>query len=212
LGDERVLSAEFGAAAGGNKTAERVRVRHKSVPLSEATVTKPVVVTPKSGSVHYAVLLRFQRDLEHQHEAQNGFTLRHEYLDPTTRKPLGSMKTGDVVRVRVTIESPESRAYVAVTDALPAAFEPIQSTFATTAAAAPDPSHDSEWWMSYQEMHDDRVDVFANELWEGPKTFSYLARATHAGHFVVPAATVQEMYVPAKHARLRPEWLDVRAK
>jgi uncharacterized protein YfaS (alpha-2-macroglobulin family) len=66
--------------------------------------------------------------------------------------------------------------------------------------------------MSYQEMHDDRVDAFANWLWRGPHTFSYLARATHAGRFVVPAATVEEMYVPATHARLAPQWLDVRTQ
>lgn len=210
MGTAQVLSAEFGAASG--KGANRVRVRHKSVPLTEATTLKPVVVTPKSGSVHYAVLLRFQRDLEHQREAQEGFTLRHEYLDPTTQKPVGSLKAGDMVRIRVTIESTEPRAYVAVTDALPAAFEPIQSTFATTTAAVPGQSHEPAWWMSYQEMHDDRIDAFANDLWTGPHTFSYMARATHAGRFVVPAATVEEMYVPATHARLAPQRLEVRAK
>jgi uncharacterized protein YfaS (alpha-2-macroglobulin family) len=66
--------------------------------------------------------------------------------------------------------------------------------------------------MSYQEMHDDRIDAFANDLWTGPHTFSYMARATHAGRFVVPAATVEEMYVPATHARLAPQRLEVRAK
>jgi uncharacterized protein YfaS (alpha-2-macroglobulin family) len=77
---------------------------------------------------------------------------------------------------------------------------------------APGATKESTWWMSYQEMHDDRVDVFSNWLWRGPHTFSYLARATHAGHFVVPAATVEEMYVPATHARLAPQWLDVRTQ
>jgi uncharacterized protein YfaS (alpha-2-macroglobulin family) len=61
-------------------------------------------------------------------------------------------------------------------------------------------------------MHDDRVDLFANWLWKGSHTFSYLARATHAGRFVVPAATAGEMYVPATHARLAPQWLEVKAK
>jgi uncharacterized protein YfaS (alpha-2-macroglobulin family) len=182
------------------------------LPLTEATISKPVVVTPKSGRIHYAVLLRFQRDIDHQSAAQEGFTLRREYLDPATQTPVSSLKAGDVVRIRVTIESPEPRAYVAVTDALPAAFEPIQSTFATTAAAASGQSHDPGWWMSYQEMHDDRVDTFANELWTGSETFSYLARAIHTGRFVVPAATVEEMYVPTTHARLAPQRLEVRAK
>jgi uncharacterized protein YfaS (alpha-2-macroglobulin family) len=212
VGDKVVLSADFGAAEGGRDKSERLRVRHKSIPLDEATTLKPVVVAPKKGSVHYAVTLRYQRDVEHQRAAEEGFSLRHEYLDPTTGRTMSSMKTGDVVRVRVTIDSPDQRAYVAVSDALPAGFEPIQSTFATTATATPKDTNDNSWWMSYQEMHDDRVDAFANWLWRGAHTFSYLARATHAGRFVVPAATVEEMYVPATHARLAPQWLDVRAQ
>ena len=212
IGDKVVLSADFGVAEAGRDKSERLRVRHKSIPLDEATLLKPVVIAPKKGSVHYAVTLRFQRDVEHQRASEEGFALRHEYLDPTTGRSMSSMKTGDVVRVRVTIESSDQRAYVAVSDALPAGFEPIQSSFATTAAAAPGSSNDNSWWMSYQEMHDDRVDAFADWLWRGPHTFSYLARATHAGRFVVPAATVEEMYVPATHARLAPQWLDVRAQ
>jgi uncharacterized protein YfaS (alpha-2-macroglobulin family) len=214
IGGESVLAADFGAAPVAREkagTRPRVRVRHKSVPLSEASLQKPVVVTPKTGSVHYAVSLRFQRDIEHQRESNEGFTLRHEYLDPATQRPISSMKTGDVVRVRVTIESSDTRAYVAVSDALPAGFEPIQATFATT-KQEPGASQESTWWMSYQEMRDDRVDAFADTLWHGPHSFSYLARATHAGHFVVPAATVEEMYVPATHARLAPQWLDVRGQ
>src|SRR6185436_15707653 len=136
------------ASEGGRGKSERLRVRHKSIPLDEATLLKPVVVAPKKGSVHYAVTLRYQRDVEHQRGAEEGFTLHHEYLDPTTGRTMSSMKTGDVVRVRVTIDSPDQRAYVAVSDALPAGFEPIQSSFATTAAATPKDTNDNSWWMS----------------------------------------------------------------
>jgi uncharacterized protein YfaS (alpha-2-macroglobulin family) len=212
VGDKVVLSADFAATDGGRNKSERVRVRHKSIPLGEGTFGKSVVITPKKGSVHYAVTLRYQRDIEHQRESQQGFTLRHEYLDPATDLPMASIKTGDVVRVRVTFESPEARTYVAVSDALPAGFEPLQATFATTAVPAQSRSNDHSWWMSYQEMHDDRVDAFSDWLWTGSRTFSYLARATHAGRFVVPPATVEQMYDPATHARLAPQWLDVRAQ
>src|SRR5262249_38994209 len=142
VGDKVVLSGDFAATDGGRNKSERVRVRHKSIPLGEGTFGKPVVITPKKGSVHYAVTLRYQRDIAHQRESQQGFTLRHEYLDPTTERPMASIKTGDVVRVRVTIDSPEARTYVAVSDALPTGFEPIQATFATTAVPAPGGSND----------------------------------------------------------------------
>ncbi|MET0593386.1 MAG: hypothetical protein ABW133_11840, partial [Polyangiaceae bacterium] len=212
MGENVVLAAEFESTEGGDRGA-RLRIRHKSLPLDEKTILKPIVVTPKKGSVHYMVALRFQRDIEHQRASAAGLELRHEYLDPATDRPKTTMKAGDMVRVRVTIDSPEQRAYVAVSDALPAGFEPVQSSFATSATAVAKASpRENQWWMSYQEMHDDRVDAFANWFWEGQHTFSYLVRATHVGKFVVPAATAQEMYVPATNARIAPQWLEVKAQ
>src|SRR6185369_9756946 len=36
IGDKVVLSADFGASEGGRGKSERLRVRHKSIPLDEA--------------------------------------------------------------------------------------------------------------------------------------------------------------------------------
>jgi uncharacterized protein YfaS (alpha-2-macroglobulin family) len=138
--------------------------------------------------------------------------LTRAYFDPRTDAPVTGAKTGDTVRVRVTVQSPETRHHVAITDYLPAGLEPIQTKFVTS-AVEPDKTKGSysAYWISNKEIHDDRVDVFADYLWSGEHSFSYLARATTSGNFVVAGARAELMYDPDVHATLAPSRFEVRA-
>ena len=94
------------------------------------------------------------------------------------------------MRVTLRFRLPKERRYVAVTDPLPAGFEPVETWFATTAAdLAREPGASSgaggdwaDWWQrggfDHVERHDDRVLLFATRLSEGEHVFSYVARAT----------------------------------
>jgi hypothetical protein len=53
----------------------------------------------------------------------------------------------------------------------------------------------------HREYHDDRILFFAGKLEPGLHRFSYLARVTTPGRFVVPPARVEEMYAPEHFAR-----------
>ncbi len=102
---------------------------------------------------------------------------------------------------------------MAVTDPLPAGFEPVESWFATTAAlvtSRPEQQEESErtwqsWWerggFDHVERHDDRVLLFATRLSEGRHEFSYVARATTAGTFRTAPARAEEMYQPEVFGR-----------
>ncbi len=59
------------------------------------------------------------------------------------------------------------------------------------------------WWTWYehQNLRDDRVEAFTSLLWEGVYTYSYVARATTPGTFVVPPAKAEEMYSPETFGR-----------
>ena len=50
-------------------------------------------------------------------------------------------------------------------------------------------------------MRDERVEAFTQLLWEGVYTYSYVARATTPGEFVVPPAKAEEMYHPETFGR-----------
>jgi uncharacterized protein YfaS (alpha-2-macroglobulin family) len=50
-------------------------------------------------------------------------------------------------------------------------------------------------------MRDERVEAFASLLWDGVWDYTYVARATTPGSFVVPPAKAEEMYAPETFGR-----------
>jgi alpha-2-macroglobulin len=121
------------------------------------------------------------------------------------------------VTVTLTLDVPKERRYVAVTDPLPAGFEPVESWFVTTAAdlAAPrEAERASEAWQrggfDRVERHDDRVLLFATRLAEGRHVFSYVVRATTSGRFTAAPARAEEMYEPEVFGRTAATMVEVR--
>lgn len=119
---------------------------------------------------------------------------------------------GDLVRVTLTLTLPQERRYVAVTDPLPAGFEPVEGWFRTTAAdiarqaeGTRDPLTYEDWWLrggfDRTEKYDNRVQLFATRLAEGRHEFSYLVRATTSGTFSAAGTWAEEMYAPAVNGR-----------
>jgi uncharacterized protein YfaS (alpha-2-macroglobulin family) len=110
---------------------------------------------------------------------------------------------------------------VAVTDPLPAGFEPVESWFATTAASLTQDEQKSEaqgnwrsWWQhggfDHVERHDDHIQLFATRLSEGHHEFSYIVRATTAGTFRTAPAHAEEMYEPEVFGRTATAVVDVK--
>jgi len=56
-------------------------------------------------------------------------------------------------------------------------------------------------WFEHQNLRDERVEAFASLLFEGVYTYSYVARATTPGTFVVPPPKAEEMYHPETFGR-----------
>ena len=56
-------------------------------------------------------------------------------------------------------------------------------------------------WFDHQNLRDERAEAFTSLLWEGVYNYSYVARATTPGEFVVPPAKAEEMYHPETFGR-----------
>lgn len=224
LGDKQVLSGELRGAG--------ARIRRASIPLDPARPPgAPLTIRATGGEVFYASVLRFRRDLAHQKPYENRLTVRREYLDPATDKPIDlqsgkGLKVGSMVRVRVTFSSPEWRNHLAIDDPLPAGLEALNTKLVTSGGvpAARRRGHardgdddgdevedlDESWRPSFREVRDDRVLVFIDGVEAGPVSFDYLARATTAGSFVIQGTSVEEMYQPEIAARAAPSRFVVR--
>jgi len=120
------------------------------------------------------------------------------------------VKAGSRVRVRVTMVNENRRYHVALVDPIPAGFEPMNAALAVTGEIPQDPKQQQAagrywWWSStwyeHQNLRDERVEAFASLLWEGVHEYSYVARATTPGNFVVPPPKAEEMYMPETFGR-----------
>ena len=56
-------------------------------------------------------------------------------------------------------------------------------------------------WYSHENLRDAQAEVFALALSPGVHHYSYVARATTPGSFVVPPAKAEEMYAPETFGR-----------
>ena len=122
---------------------------------------------------------------------------------------LAAVKPGTVLRVALLADLPvgdldsSEMNYLAITDRLPAGFEPIQPDL-WTVARAPELSDKHPFAdmlryggsdASFIELRDDRVQIYFDRVWGERVLATYLVRASTPGSFVLPPAAAEFMYV-----------------
>jgi hypothetical protein len=127
------------------------------------------------------------------------------------------IKAGARVRVHISMVADNRRYHVALVDPLPAGLEIINPALAVSEVIQQDPTnsdyHYGWWWgpwYEHQNMRDDRAEAFTSLLWDGVYEYTYNARATTPGTFVVPPAKAEEMYSPEVFGRSGSDWVIVK--
>ena len=169
------------------------------------------------GRLYYRVGMRYAPESLKLEPADYGFVVERRYegvdsASDVTHAADGSwhVKAGARVRVRLTMVNENRRYHVALVDPLPAGLEPMNPALAVTGPIPADPKEQQArgqywWWVGpwyeHQNMRDERVEAFASLLWEGVHEYTYVARATTPGNFVVPPTKAEEMYMPETFGR-----------
>ena len=177
------------------------------------------------GRLYYRIGLNYAPSDLNLKPVDYGFTVVRSYEavdDPkdVARDADGTwhIKAGARVRVRLSLVATARRYHVALVDPLPAGFEALNPSLATTGSLPRDKeqtgvgefgsrSFGYGWWWwrpvwyEHQNLRDDRAEAFTSLLWEGVYKYSYVARATTPGIFVVPPAKAEEMYHPETFGR-----------
>ncbi len=204
----------------------------KEVPMaqvlakSQPGTTEPLTFAKQgTGTLFYTARFRYAADQLFQDGMDAGFHVQRSYapyVETGARPASVTYKAGDLIRVTLTFNLTKERRFVAVTDPLPAGFEPVESWFATTAAtlgARQDDQGETDddwtaWWrrggFDHVERHDDRVQLFATRLSEGRHEFSYIARATTSGTFRTAPARAEEMYEPEIFGRTATTVIEIK--
>jgi alpha-2-macroglobulin len=181
------------------------------------------------GRLYYRIGMQYAPESLRLEAADHGFAVERRYegvdrpehvqkdADGTWR-----MKAGSRVRVRLTMVATSRRYHVALVDPLPAGLEAMNPVLRVAGATpeGPDdtvtvmgapglggPRMGGAWWwwnrpwFEHQNLRDERVEAFTSLLFEGVYTYSYVARATTLGTFVVPPPKAEEMYHPETFGR-----------
>jgi uncharacterized protein YfaS (alpha-2-macroglobulin family) len=224
LGAEELARQEFKgrSAVSVSKDLPMATVLTRGAP---GTSTPLAFTREGSGTLFYTARLRYAADRLYQQGLDRGFRIERSYapyVEKGTRPASTVYKAGDLVEVTLTFRLTKERRFVAVTDPLPAGFEPVESWFATTARALganqdQQPEANGSWMSWWQrggfdhvERHDDRIQLFATRLSEGVHTFIYVARATTAGSFRTAPAHAEEMYEPEVFGRTATAVIEIR--
>ncbi len=176
------------------------------------------------GRLYYRLGLRYAPTDLWLDPLDMGFVVQRVYEaidDPAdvTRDEQGvwHIKAGARVRVRVTMVADSRRYHVALVDPLPAGLEIVNPALAVSGAVPQDPTSSDYrygwWWWGtwyeHQNLRDERAEAFTSLLWDGVYEYTYVARATTPGTFVVPPAKAEEMYSPEVFGRSASDWVVV---
>jgi len=171
-----------------------------------------------AGRMYYRLGLSYAPTDTNLPPVDMGFVVQRRYEavdDPgdVTQDSAGvwHIKAGARVRVRVIMVADNRRYHVALTDPLPAGLEIVNPSLAVSGSIPQDPgspnyggSYSWWWrwsWYEHQNLRDERAEAFTSLLWEGVYEYTYIARATTPGTFVVPPAKAEEMYSPEVFGR-----------
>ncbi len=169
------------------------------------------------GRLYYRLGMRYAPTSLELEPMDQGFTVLRIYEavdDPGDVTQDGEgvwhIRAGARVRVRLTMVAPSRRYHVALVDPMPAGLESLNPALAVTGSIPQDPQQQAgegrywwwHWtWYEHQNLRDERVEAFASLLWDGIHTYTYVARATTPGQFVVPPPKAEEMYSPEVFGR-----------
>lgn len=174
------------------------------------------------GVLHYTVQLQSTPRSLPVEPLDRGLIVQR-WLEPLAGgAPVEQLRAGSLVVLRVRVATPAARHDVVVDLPLPAGLEAVDSSLAIGAknrnqAEEATPADDAErWTRSFyspfvsQELRDDRVVVFADELPVGVHELSFVLRATTPGRFVFAPGFAAEMYTPETFGRTAASSITVR--
>lgn len=201
----------------GRTTETQQTVAPMSLLVEQPGTQDLIISKDGDGRLYYRLGLRYAPTDLGLDPLDMGFVVQRTYEavdDPADVRRdddgVWRIKAGARVRVRLTMVAVSRRYHVALVDRLPAGLEPINPALAVSESAPADPnattSNRGYWWWwgpwyEHQNLRDAGAEAFTPFLWDGVYNYSYVARATTPGEFVVPPAKAEEMYSPEVFGR-----------
>ncbi|HEV3087388.1 MAG TPA: alpha-2-macroglobulin family protein, partial [Candidatus Elarobacter sp.] len=203
LGTKTIAQQHF---TGGHAPKRETMVPMRDIP----TGANPVAVAKNgTGTLHYAVTYTY-RLAGAAPGRLNGLRVTRVVREANTSPVIATMglitpsssltlPAAHVYDVELQIVSDHPVERVLITDPLPAGFEAVDTSFATTSKALNIPS--SSWAIGDQRIRSDRIEAYADHLDAGIYRLHYLARTVTPGTFAWPGADAHVLDRPDEFGR-----------
>ena len=204
--------------AGGSLLKQALQIPESEQFVVPITDLKPgeLQVSASGGRVYYQHRLAYAPAQVRARD--EGFTVIREVELVDGGGPDGSVQAGATLAITLRVVTPVVRHDVAVVDPIPAGWEAMDGSLATTSraptrAAANDGTYDDDegtaempayggsWVYDHHEIDDLEVRLYADYMPPGIHTFRYAVRATSPGTYVHPPAHAEAMYQPEVFGR-----------
>jgi uncharacterized protein YfaS (alpha-2-macroglobulin family) len=211
-----------------------LKIRREELSLVDLSKNKklPVDIEKRGdGRLYYGLRMLYapKRELKPRDEGIAVFKV----LEPLAEGSTGDeLSAGKIYKVTLSIITPQERNFVVVDDPIPAGIEVINTSFDTESKQTLrmmgtgktdyyyddyyDYGYDYDYYyrpwgtFDHWEIYDDKVLLFADALYAGEHTFSYLVRAMTYGTFTLPPTKAEEMYTPEVFGYNRQRTMVVR--
>jgi uncharacterized protein YfaS (alpha-2-macroglobulin family) len=150
-------------------------------------------LTGSTNALGYLSWLQTGVSMSPPADAEHGLKIHRRYLTLDGQELHGTVQTGDLVRVELTIEAPPGEGNLVIEDLLPAGLEVENPRLETAAKDSTEPDA-ATFGNGCVDMRDDRV-IIAGDMpgvWKAHCT--YLARAVTPGTYTVPPVRCEAMY------------------
>ncbi len=206
LGQDRVAQVAIKddrfAQAHGEAPMQRL-IQASGTPSSAAPGTSTPLILERigTGRMYYRIGLTWASLTGADKAVDRGLSLEHSLRSQQASLSLDTpLKLGEIYALDVTLTTSSSLTFVAAELPLPAGIEAINLELGRGSAAMKIAGRRGSW-VSHQELHRDRVLLFADKLEPGTHTTTIFVRATTLGDFAMPPASAHMMYYPEVYGR-----------
>jgi uncharacterized protein YfaS (alpha-2-macroglobulin family) len=170
-----------------------------------------------AGTLHYVVSYEY-RPVNGNPGVINGIRVLREIRPANKASVLASigmsipsppleLPAGNVFDIGLQIITDHAVDHVLIDDPLPAGFEAVDTSFATS---TPYFQSTSAWEIDYQTIARDQVTAFASELPPGVYALHYLVRTVTPGIYIWPGAEAHLQYAPEEFGRTASSIVSVK--
>lgn len=155
----------------------------------------PLTLTHEGTGVPWA-MIRSLAAVPLKQPLFNGFTIRKTLL-PLEKKNKNQWSRGDLVRIRLELESTAEMTWVALSDPIPAGAMILGGGLGRDSALLTQTERERGWaWEAYRERSFEGLRVYYEYVPQGKWVLEYTVRLNQEGDFSLPPTRIEALYAP----------------